>query len=216
MSSWKLEINTVGPLQMNSVLLTANGPDGPVAMLIDPGEEGPRLLTQIEKTGCQLTHLVATHGHFDHVGAAAEIQAVHDLPLLCHPEALPLIEHMPAVQAAYNLPTTEVPRCQTSLSHGCTISFAGQEILISHVPGHSPGHVMLHLSQFEPMRIASGDCLFYQSVGRTDLPGGNFAELEKSIRECIYTLPDDTIILTGHGPDTTVGHEKANNPFVSV
>jgi len=214
MSGWKLEINTVGPLQMNSVLLTAEAPDGPVAMLIDPGEEGPRLLAQIGNSGCQLTHLIATHGHFDHVGAAAEIQLVHDLPLLCHPAALPVIEHMPAIQASYGLPTTEVPRCEPSLSHGGSILFAGQEILVSHVPGHSPGHVMLHLTQLTPPHVASGDCLFYQSVGRTDLPGGSFPELEKSIRECIYTLPDETVILTGHGPDTTVGHEKTNNPFV--
>jgi len=140
MGNWKIEINTVGPLQMNSVLLTAEGPAGKVAMLIDPGDEAPRLLAEIENSGCQLTHLVATHGHFDHVAAAAEIQAVHDLPLLCHPAALPVIEHLPEVQSAYGFPATEIPRCEPSLNHGGAITFAGEEILISHVPGHSPGH----------------------------------------------------------------------------
>ncbi|MFT5233123.1 MAG: hydroxyacylglutathione hydrolase [Candidatus Krumholzibacteriia bacterium] len=216
MGDWKLEINTVGPLQMNSILLTAEGPDGKVAMLIDPGDEAQRLLRQIEKSGCQLTHLVATHGHFDHVAATAEIQTVHDLPLICHPAALPVIERLPEVQQAYGLPGSTVPHCEPSLRHGESLRFAGAEILVSHVPGHCPGHVMLHLDQFSPPRLASGDCLFHESVGRTDLPGGSFPELEKSIRECIYTLPDETIVLTGHGPDTTIGHEKIHNPFVQA
>ena len=95
--NWQLEVLPVGPLQMNAVLLTAKGPNGPEAILFDPGEEAPRLLAKIEASGCRLTHLLATHGHFDHVGAAAQIQQVHDLPLICHADDLPLIARMPDI-----------------------------------------------------------------------------------------------------------------------
>ena len=213
-TNWQLEIIPVGPLQMNAVLLTANGPDGPEAILFDPGEEAPRLLARIAGSGCRLSHLVATHGHFDHVGAGAGIQQTHDLPLRCHAGDMPIIEQMPDVQNAYGFPATAVPRCQADLSDGQTITFAGQEILVCHVPGHSPGQLMFVLPGLTQPHAIVGDCLFHGSVGRTDLPGGDFATLEKSIRERIYTLPDETIIICGHGPDTTVGHEKASNPFV--
>ncbi len=213
-AAWKLEVLPVGPLQMNSVVLTADSSSGPEAILFDPGEEAPRLLATIDRSGCRLTHLLATHGHFDHVGAAAEIQQSHDLPLVCHAGDLPLIEQMPDIQIGYGFPPTAVPRCQPDLTDGDTISFAGQEIVVRHVPGHSPGQVMYLLPGMTPLHAVVGDCLFHGSIGRTDLPGGDFATLEKSIRERIYALPDETVVICGHGPDTTVGHEKATNPFV--
>ena len=215
---WKLEVLAVGPLQMNAVLLTGKGPEGNEAILIDPGEEPARLLGAIDASGCVLKALLATHGHFDHVGAAAAVQEVHDLPLLCHEDDLPLIREMPAIQAAYGFSTTDVPRCRADLSDGSTLPFAGDVIQVRHVPGHSPGQVMFILpapsSGSGPGCAIVGDCLFAGSIGRTDLPGGDFATLEKSIRERIYTLPDDTIVVSGHGPDTTVGREKTSNPFV--
>ncbi len=213
-ANWNLEVVPVGPLQMNSVILTATGPEGPEAILFDPGEEAPRLLAKIEASGCRLTHLLATHGHFDHVAAGAEIQQTHDLPLICHPGDLPIIEQMPTVQEAYGFPATALPRCQPDLADGDTIDFAGQKITVHHVPGHSPGQVMFVLPGLDPLHAVVGDCLFHGSVGRTDLPGGDFPTLEKSIRERIYALPDETVVICGHGPDTTVGHEKATNPFV--
>jgi glyoxylase-like metal-dependent hydrolase (beta-lactamase superfamily II) len=214
LANWVLEVLPVGPLQMNAVLLTAEGPDGPEAILFDPGAEAPRLLHRLVSSGCRLTHLLATHGHFDHVGAAAEIQQVHDLPLVCHAGDLPLIEQMPVIQAAYGFPATTVPRCQPDLVDGARIPFAGQEITVRHVPGHSPGQVMFVLPGLDPLHAVVGDCLFHGSVGRTDLPGGDFPTLEKSIRERIYTLPDETVVVPGHGPGTTVGYEKGTNPFV--
>ncbi len=212
--AWHLEVLPVGPLQMNAVLLTGEGPTGPEAVLFDPGAEAPRLLARIAASGCRLTHLLATHGHFDHVGAAAEIQQTHDLPLICHAEDLALIQQMPDIQAAYGFPSSAVPRCQADLADGDTINFGGREITVRHVPGHSPGQVMYVLPGLAPLHAVVGDCLFYGSVGRTDLPGGDFPTLEKSIRERIYALPDETVVVSGHGPETTVGHEKATNPFV--
>jgi hydroxyacylglutathione hydrolase len=209
--NWNVKVIPVGPLQMNSVLLTSeDGPKGPEAILIDPGDEPERLGALIEESGCRLTHLLATHGHFDHVGAAAAMQKMHDLPLRCHQDDLPLIENMQIIQAGYGFPASEIPRVQADLKHGDVLEFGGGTIEVSHVPGHSPGQLMFTF----PGYALVGDCLFAGSVGRTDLPGGDFATLEKSIRERIYTLADDTVVVCGHGPDTTVGREKSTNPFV--
>ncbi len=206
----KVTVVPVGPLQMNSIILSAEGPDGPEAILIDPGSEPERLLQLIEESGCRLTALLATHGHFDHVEGAAEIQKVHNLPLRCHVADQPIIEIMQQAQNSYGLPVTEFPEFKTDLVDGGSISFAGMEISVTHVPGHSPGQLMFRI----PGYAIVGDCLFAGSIGRTDLPGGDFATLEKSIREQIYVLDDDTIVVSGHGPDTTVGRERSSNPFV--
>lgn len=214
--NWQVTVTPVGPLQMNSVLLTASGPAGGEAILIDPGEEAPRLLALLEASDCRLRYLLATHGHFDHIGAAAAIQQVHNLPLLCHAGDWPLIQNMQETQTAYGLPQTMEPHCQAELVDGDTIPFADQEITVRHVPGHSPGHLMFVLPGFSPLAAVVGDCLFYESVGRTDLPGGDFPTLERSVRERIYALPDDTVIIPGHGPNTSVGHEKFANPFIPL
>ncbi|MCB1182006.1 MBL fold metallo-hydrolase [bacterium] len=212
--NWRLEVLPVGPFRMNAVLLTGDGPDGPECILVDPGDEAPRLLGRIEASGARLVALLATHGHLDHVGAAAEIQDVHPLPLRCHPDDVPIIARLPEFQAGYGLPRTRVPRTSADLEDGARVPFAGGEIEVRHVPGHSPGELMLVLHGMSPLHALVGDCLFHGSVGRTDLPGGDFATLEKSIRERIYTLPDETVVVSGHGPDTTVGHERTTNPFV--
>lgn len=215
---WKIEVLPVGPLQMNAVLLTGKGPQGPETILIDPGEEPARLLAAVEATGGPLVELLATHGHFDHVAAGAAIQEVHDLPLRCHEGDLPLIREMQTIQSAYGFPPSAIPRCLPDLSEKVSLPFAGGEIEVRHVPGHSPGQIMFVLPASSggsgPGCAIVGDCLFAGSIGRTDLPGGDFDTLEKSIREHIYTLPDDTRVVSGHGPDTTVGREKASNPFV--
>jgi glyoxylase-like metal-dependent hydrolase (beta-lactamase superfamily II) len=207
---WNIEVLPVGPMQMNSVLLSGQGPEGPESILIDPGDEPAVLLAQLAARGGRLVALLATHGHFDHVGAAAAIQVVHDLPLRCHPDDLPIIQDMPTIQEVYGFPRTAIPRCHPDLVEGTQIPFAGGEIIVGHVPGHSPGQIMFCW----PGHAIVGDCLFRGSVGRTDLPGGDFPTLEKSIRERIYTLPDETVVICGHGPETTVGLEKAHNPFV--
>lgn len=208
--AWEITVLPVGPLQMNAVLVRGRGVDGPETLLIDPGDEPDRLWTAATAGGAVVTALAATHGHFDHVGAAAAIQDRCGLPLLCHPDDLAIIRNMPLAQAAYGFPPTRVPACEPRLTDGASLSFCGAGIAVRHVPGHSPGQVMFLL----PGHAIVGDCLFHGSVGRTDLPGGDFQTLEKSIRERIYTLPDETIVLCGHGPDTTVGREKRTNPFV--
>jgi len=209
MPDWTLECLTVGPLQMNAWLLLDHASSD--AALIDPGDEVPRLLKRIDDAGCQLKWLLATHGHFDHVAGAAEVQASVDLPLRLHHADEFLVENMPQHQALYGLPTSAVPRMQPDLADGDTIALGDCKLQVVTVPGHSPGQVMFVWDN----HAIVGDCLFAGSVGRTDLPGGSFSILEASIRERIYTLPGDTVIHPGHGPDTTVDRERRTNPFVS-
>jgi glyoxylase-like metal-dependent hydrolase (beta-lactamase superfamily II) len=208
MSGWILECHTVGPLQMNAWLLL--DPESREAALIDPGDEAPRLLARIAALDGQLRWLLATHGHFDHVGAAAAVQAHHDLPLRIHADDVFLVEAMPEQQAMYGLPTSAVPRLAADLVDGETIALGSAHLDVTAVPGHAPGHVMF---SWDGHAIV-GDCIFAGSVGRTDLPGGDFPTLATSIRERIYRLPDDTALHTGHGPDTTVGRERVANPYV--
>jgi hydroxyacylglutathione hydrolase len=207
MDDWTLTCLTVGPLQMNAWLLTRDGE----AALVDPGDEPQRLLRALAASGCRLRYLLATHGHFDHVGAAAAVQAHRDLPLECHAADLELIAEMPVQQRMFRLPESPVPVCRGDLVGGARLPLGSGELVVSHVPGHAPGHVMFAW----PGHALVGDCIFAGSIGRTDLPGGSFEVLEKSIRERIYTLPDDTILHPGHGPDTTVVREKRTNPYVS-
>lgn len=198
----------VGPLLTNAYVLA--DPATGEAILVDPGGEPERLLAAVEASGCRLRLLLCTHAHFDHISSAAAIQAEWDLPLLCHPEDAPLVEHMPRIQQSYGFPPSPMPRLDAALAAGQTLSLGNTSIEVRHVPGHSPGHVLF---AWEGNALV-GDCVFAGSIGRTDLPGANFADLERSIQERIYTLPGSTRLHPGHGPATTVAQESATNPFV--
>jgi glyoxylase-like metal-dependent hydrolase (beta-lactamase superfamily II) len=206
-TDWQLERLTVGPLLMNSYLVTS--PATEEAMLVDPGDEPERLLQAIAASNCQLTHLVCTHAHFDHVSAAAAIQASCDLPLRLHPDDVPLLERLSDARSMYGFPPVPQPKAEADLTG--SIPFGGGVIEAVHVPGHCCGHVMLVL----PGHSLVGDVIFYDSIGRTDLPGGDFNTLADSIREHVYIQKDETVLHCGHGPETTVGREARENPFVT-
>jgi len=203
---WRLETLTVGPLMMNAYLLWSESAGE--AALIDPGDEGDRLLAAVDAVGCRLSMLLCTHGHFDHISAAADIQARWDLPILHHPDDAFLFDGLDQIRSAYGFPPVAHPR-RAELAVG-SLPFAGGELGVVHVPGHCPGHVMYTAGS----HALVGDVVFHESIGRTDLPGGDFETLAASIRNCVYSMNDETVLHPGHGPITSVGYEKASNPFV--
>lgn len=208
-TDWTLERLTVGPLMMNAYLLASESAGE--ALLIDPGDESETLLDAVATSGCRLVGLLATHGHFDHISAAAEIQSAWDLPLTIHPAERPLVDRLNDTRAFYGFPPVSPPRL-ADLPNAETgrLPFAGGDLRWAHAPGHSPGHVVWSYGRCALV----GDVIFAGSIGRTDLPGGDFETLADSIRRSVYTLDDETVLHSGHGPETTVGEERRSNPFV--
>ncbi len=201
-----------GPIQTNAYLLS--DPSRGEAVLIDAPEGiWAKVEPILAREGCRLSGLWLTHGHWDHTQGAAEVARESAAPILAHAADKPLIE-TPEVMRPLILPglVVEPSRVTRWVADGETLDALGEKVRVSHVPGHCPGSLMFY---FPSAGAAfSGDALFRGGVGRTDLPGGDSALLEKSIRARIYTLPGETTLFPGHGAPTTVGEEKASNPHV--
>ena len=174
--------------------------------------EREEFLRFVKSNDIELTMLINTHCHLDHVFGNAFISERFQLPLQMHRSDLPTLMMGPRSAELYGLNLEESPEPQIFLEQGQLIELDGNELEVRFCPGHCPGHVVLvsHEGRF----VIGGDVLFEGSVGRVDLPGGNAAELERSIREQLYTLPDDYIVYPGHGDQTTIGQEKRSNYFV--
>lgn len=199
---------TVGPFMENSYVLAC--PETRKAAIIDPGEAGP-VLEVVSSEGLEPLFILNTHAHIDHVIGVAEIQQRLGIPFHLHPAEHEWAANIPVQAAMFGLPAPEAPRVDGEIKGGDVWEIGTLRADVVDVPGHSPGHVALIL----PDRVFSGDCLFAGSIGRTDLPGGNYEQLIESIRSKLLTLPDETIVHSGHGPDTTIGREKASNPFLT-
>lgn len=207
-----LHVLPAGPIQTNAYLLTA--PERGEAVLIDaPGDVWAEVAGILEKEKCQLTELWLTHGHWDHMQGGAEVVRESGAKVLANVEDRVLIE-TPEIMERFmgeemNLRPVHVDRW---IGQGEKLQALGLEVEVRHVPGHCPGNVLFYFAQAGAAFV--GDALFNGSVGRTDFPGGDFKILEKSVREQIYTLPEKTVVFPGHGPKTTVAHERATNPYV--
>jgi glyoxylase-like metal-dependent hydrolase (beta-lactamase superfamily II) len=182
------------------------------AVLVDPGEEAELFLARLRSEGLTLTAIWLTHAHLDHVAGVGLVKEQLDVPVWLHPGDRPLYDHAPD-QARMFLGTTmpPLPPPDRRIVPGDPLRVGGCEFDVRFVPGHSPGSVAFVA---EGIAIA-GDVLFAGSVGRVDLPGGDAATLVQSIRQQLLTLPDDTIVYPGHGAETTIGRERATNPFVT-
>ena len=199
---------SVGPLQVNCFVVACQKTHE--AMVIDPGEDGPRILQIAESNGYQVKQIVNTHGHFDHVGANQPVKDATGAVLMTHEADLPLLQNARNHAQAYGLTVSPSPDPDKFLDEGDVFSVGEQSFSIFHVPGHSPGSICL----LSDGHLFVGDVLFAGSVGRTDLPGGDFDALVEGVREKLFRLPADTIVHPGHGSDTTIGREKQMNPFV--
>lgn len=203
---------TLGPASTNAYLIA--DPDTKEAAVIDPAWDGHIILKAAQDRNWRIGHLWYTHAHFDHIGGAAAIaDALNPLPhVALHPNDH-VLWRAGGGGAVFGLNIDPGPEPTIDLVHGMTLKLGSNEFEVRFTPGHTRGHCVLCIKK-ENICFC-GDLIFNESVGRTDLPGGDFVALEKSIREQIFTLPNETRLLSGHGPETTVGHEKQFNPFVS-
>ena len=214
LSGVKIHVLPAGPIQTIGYLLTE--PKTGEAVLVDaPGGILDKICPLLAKENCTLKELWLTHGHWDHTQDAAKVKRETGALVRAHKDDTVLIE-TPDVMSAFLLPgvTLEPVKIDTIVAPGENFSALGREVEVRHVPGHCPGNVLFYFADAKAALV--GDALFNGGVGRWDLPGGDFDLLARSIREQIYTLPDETVVLPGHGPRTTVGDEKESNPFVAA
>jgi glyoxylase-like metal-dependent hydrolase (beta-lactamase superfamily II) len=182
------------------------------AIVIDPGDEAPRILKLIESMQAKPVAIYATHAHIDHVGAIADLQERYGIKAYAPDADGEWIDALPLQAQMFRLPSPPQPRIDGSLADGQRISFGEIEGIAIATPGHTEGGTCFY---FEREKVLiTGDTLFAGSVGRTDLPGGSWATLEKSIRERLFSLPDDVMFYPGHGEEARLGDEKRHNPFV--
>jgi glyoxylase-like metal-dependent hydrolase (beta-lactamase superfamily II) len=198
---------TLGPIQANCYLLGCEKTGR--AAVIDPGDEADKILLALAKSSLTATHIINTHGHFDHVGANRAIKAATGAKLLIHQLDAPMLSHLYASAAAWGLRAENSPPPDEMLTDGATITFGNITLQVLHTPGHTPGGIAL----FNDNSVFVGDTLFAGSIGRTDFPGGDYATLIASIQNKLFTLPDHVTVYPGHMGTTTIGREKRENPF---
>jgi glyoxylase-like metal-dependent hydrolase (beta-lactamase superfamily II) len=182
------------------------------AIVIDPGDEIGRIQKLIAKHGLTVKMIVITHAHIDHIGGAQKLRALTGAPVYMHEDDSFLADQL-AVQAGWlGMETPENPGIDVPLHEGDVLRAGSLAADVLHTPGHTPGSVSLYLPLEK--RVIAGDTLFEGSIGRTDLPGGNTPQIMRSIRGKLYTLPEETLVIPGHGGTTSIGEEKRTNPFV--
>jgi len=207
----KIRSKELPPIGTNAYLLSDNGH----ALLIDAPEQAWNWVQSIIKEEqLVLDAVLLTHAHFDHVLGVARFNQA-DIPVYLHEEEQVMVEKLPQQMQMFGFPTKkQVVTVDHWVKDGDSLNFLGQNIKMLRVAGHSPGNIVYYFADYNCAFV--GDAIFAGSVGRTDLPGGNFKQLEQGIRQQIYSLPQDTVLYPGHGPETTVGHECKTNPYVQA
>ena len=202
---------TVGPVAENSYIFRRDGSDR--ALIVDPGDEADKLLDAIRALGVTLDGILLTHTHFDHVGAVAPVARATGAPVYCPELEVPVLADIMAFVPWPGFGPYESYEADETVSGGETLDLAGLELDVIFTPGHSPGHVTYSVRGEDA--IFSGDVLFQGSVGRTDLPGGDWATLLESIRSLVDSHPPETTVYPGHMGITNLGSERATNPFLA-
>lgn len=202
---------TVGPVAENTYVFRADGSES--ALIVDPGDEAETILGAVEELGGRVEGILLTHTHFDHVGALAPVAKATGAPVWCPELEAAVIADINSYVPWPEFGPFEDYEADHLLSGGERLELAGFEIDVIHTPGHSPGHLTFSIP--DELAIFSGDVLFQGSIGRTDLPGGDYDTLIRSIRENLFPLGDDVRFVPGHGPTSTFGEERRSNPFVA-
>ena len=210
----KIDSFTFNPFQENTYVLSDESGE---CIIIDPGcydaEEKEELAIFIDSKGLKPVKLILSHAHIDHVLGINFLAGKYGLPIVMNSIETELLKSASIYGQMWGIQVEPAPDPQEFLKDGDTFTFGKTELEVLFTPGHSPGSLSFYHRPTK--QLIAGDVLFYGSIGRTDLPGGNFETLEKSIRTKLYTLEDDVIVYSGHGQSTTIGHEKRTNPFVN-
>jgi len=204
----KIETFPVSSFGMNCYLVA--DPESGEAIYIDPGAEADLLIDNIAKMDLDLKFIINTHCHVDHVAEASRVINHFKVPFYIHQGDLPLLDNLKEQGSIFGLNVQEIPKITDFVNDGDSFDFGNLTASILHTPGHSPGGISIKIDN----SVFVGDCLFMDSIGRTDLPGGNYDQLISSINEKLLTLDDTTVVYPGHGPATTIGREREKNPFL--
>ena len=205
-----LETLTVGPFQENCYIV--GDQESGIGAIIDPGEEAARIAMAVEQTGLDIGSIIITHAHIDHVGAVVALVDEYACPVLMHAEAEATLGQLPTQAMMMGLRFGKLPTVDRHVGDEEVLEVGGIRLRSLYTPGHAPGHLAFYIE--DEGLVLSGDALFAGSVGRVDLPGGSMEVLMRSIEERLLTLPDETMVYPGHGPQTTIGKERASNPFL--
>ncbi len=206
----KLHLMTLGPLQTNCYLVGCA--ETMAAAIVDPAWDGPAIARAAAGGGWTISHILITHAHFDHIGGLAELKEATGAPVTMHAEAADQLRTAALAARLWGFHLDPPPPPDQFIAAGETVAVGRLRLEVLYTPGHAPGHVSFYLR--EHGALFDGDVLFQQGIGRTDLPGGDYALLMRTIHEQILTLPDDTAVYPGHGPPTTVGEERRLNPWL--
>jgi glyoxylase-like metal-dependent hydrolase (beta-lactamase superfamily II) len=206
-----LETIVVGPLGVNCFIL--GDKQSNEGVVVDPGADGDMILAAISRLGLKIKYLINTHGHFDHVGSNRQIIEATGAEFLIHEKDINLLMMAARSASNYGLTVEDSPAPARHLTDGLTLEFGRRSIEVLHTPGHTPGGCCL-LLKHEGL-VITGDTLFADSVGRTDLPGGSHEQLIASIKSKLMPLADETVVWPGHGPSSTIGRERRLNPYIN-
>jgi hydroxyacylglutathione hydrolase len=204
------EIIPVGPLQCNCSII--GDETAREAMVIDPGDEIEEILALVRKHNLQVKQIVITHAHIDHVGGAMKLRAATSAPILLNENDYALLKMLDVQATWIRVPPPGKVEIDRSVTTGETVSAGAHSAQILHTPGHTEGSICLYFAADK--KLIAGDTLFAGSIGRTDLPGGSTQKIMRSLHDTVLTLPDETVVVPGHGELTTIGEEREGNPFL--
>ena len=205
------EILRVGPLQCNCSVI--GDETSHEAMVVDPGDDVQEVLDLIRKHNLQVRQIVITHAHIDHVGGAMKLRTATGAPILLNQNDYALLKMLDAQAAWIGMPSPGNVDIDRSVTTGETVSAGSLTADILHTPGHTEGSICLYFAADK--KLIAGDTLFAGSIGRTDLPGGSMQKILHSLHDTVLALPDETLVVPGHGPLTTIGEERETNPFLT-